>query len=185
MPLVECEFMEKGEKTCYEKIVIFSCANDTEIIDHLLIDRALYYNKHKLPSPQVDVRIEMWVQEVTSVSELTQDFEIGTHLLFYFLIGNLVANTLAFRFIHERILDRPRVSLRHSQSLSGNLSLKKQKDFYISGVQGNLSFDWAVMQNIWTPNTCFINSKKAQLHSSPFTNVFLMVFPNGEFYFPS
>ncbi|VDM75742.1 unnamed protein product, partial [Strongylus vulgaris] len=53
------------------------CANDTEIIDHLLLDTALHYNKHKLPSNPVDVRIEMWVQEVTSVSELTQDFEIG------------------------------------------------------------------------------------------------------------
>lgn len=54
-----------------------ACANDTEIIDHLLLDTALHYNKHKLPSNPVDVRIEMWVQEVTSVSELTQDFEIG------------------------------------------------------------------------------------------------------------
>ncbi|VDL74027.1 unnamed protein product [Nippostrongylus brasiliensis] len=43
----------------------------------------------------------------------------------------------------------------------------------------NLSFDWTVLQNIWTPNTCFVNSKKAQIHSSPFRNVFLMVFPNG------
>lgn len=48
--------------------------------------------------------------------------------------------------------------------------------------QGNLSFDWTVLQNIWTPNTCFVNSKKAQIHSSPFRNVFLMVFPNGEYF---
>ncbi|CAA90065.2 Ligand-gated ion channel 50 [Caenorhabditis elegans] len=118
------------------------CANDTEIIDHLLIDRALYYNKHKLPSPQVDVRIEMWVQEVTSVSELTQDFEIDLYMNEYWTDPGLAYDIL-------------------------------------NPCQGNLSFDWAVMQNIWTPNTCFINSKKAQLHSSPFTNVFLMVFPNG------
>ncbi|CAI2357724.1 unnamed protein product [Caenorhabditis sp. 36 PRJEB53466] len=118
------------------------CANDTEVIDHLLIDRALYYNKHKLPSPQVDVRIEMWVQEVSSVSELTQDFEIDLYMNEYWTDPGLAYDIL-------------------------------------NPCQGNLSFDWAVMQNIWTPNTCFINSKKAQLHSSPFTNVFLMVFPNG------
>ncbi|CAP23097.1 LOW QUALITY PROTEIN: Protein CBR-LGC-47, partial [Caenorhabditis briggsae] len=118
------------------------CANDTEIIDHLLFESALYYNKHKLPSPQVDVRIEMWVQEVSSVSELTQDFEIDLYMNEYWTDPGLAYDIL-------------------------------------NPCQGNLSFDWAVMQNIWTPNTCFINSKKAQLHSSPFTNVFLMVFPNG------
>lgn len=58
------------------------CANDTEIIDHLLFDKALTYNKHKLPAAPVNVRIEMWVQEVTSVSEMTQDFEIGESIMF-------------------------------------------------------------------------------------------------------
>ncbi|CAD6190581.1 unnamed protein product [Caenorhabditis auriculariae] len=118
------------------------CANDTEIIDHLLFENMLHYNKHKLPSPQVDVRIEMWVQEVTSVSELTQDFEIDLYMNEYWTDPGLAYDIL-------------------------------------NPCQGNLSFDWAVMQTIWTPNTCFINSKRAQLHSSPFTNVFLMVFPNG------
>lgn len=54
------------------------CANDTDVMDHLLMETAVRYNRHKLPSQPVTVRIEMWVQEVTSVSELTQDFEIGT-----------------------------------------------------------------------------------------------------------
>ncbi|KHJ99982.1 Neurotransmitter-gated ion-channel ligand binding domain protein [Oesophagostomum dentatum] len=118
------------------------CANDTEIIDHLLFDTALHYNKHKLPSNPVDVRIEMWVQEVTSVSELTQDFEIDLYMNEYWTDPGLAYDIL-------------------------------------NPCQGNLSFDWTVLQNIWTPNTCFINSKKAQIHSSPFRNVFLMVFPNG------
>lgn len=47
-------------------------------MDHLLTETALRYNRHKLPSRPVVVRIEMWIQEVTSVSELTQDFEIGS-----------------------------------------------------------------------------------------------------------
>ncbi|VDO40921.1 unnamed protein product [Haemonchus placei] len=122
------------------------CANDTEIIDHLLFDTALHYNKHKLPSNPVDVRIEMWVQEVTSVSELTQDFEIDLYMNEYWTDPGL-----AYAILNP--------------------------------CQGNLSFDWTVLQNIWTPNTCFVNSKKAQIHSSPFRNVFLMVFPNGKLLF--
>lgn len=46
--------------------------------------------------------------------------------------------------------------------------------------KGNLSFDYKMQDIIWIPNTCFINSKRAQIHSSPFRNVFLMVFPNGK-----
>ncbi|KHN82453.1 Ligand-gated ion channel 50 [Toxocara canis] len=49
-------------------------------MDHLLMETALRYNRHKLPSQPVTVRIEMWVQEVTSVSELTQDFEIDLYV---------------------------------------------------------------------------------------------------------
>ena len=51
-----------------------NCANDTEIIDNLLKDS---YNKHYMPAYPVRVRVDMWVQDVTAVSELTQDFEIG------------------------------------------------------------------------------------------------------------
>jgi hypothetical protein len=53
------------------------CANDTEIIANLVLNADSGYNKHKIPAHPVDVRVEMWVQEVTTVSELTQDFEIG------------------------------------------------------------------------------------------------------------
>uniref|UniRef100_A0A915NM00 Neurotransmitter-gated ion-channel ligand-binding domain-containing protein n=1 Tax=Meloidogyne floridensis TaxID=298350 RepID=A0A915NM00_9BILA len=54
-----------------------SCANDTEVIDNLLKDS---YNKHYIPSYPVHVRVDMWVQEVTAVSELTQDFEIDLYI---------------------------------------------------------------------------------------------------------
>lgn len=59
-----------GEETRY-------CANDTDIIDHILFETSMNYNRHKLPANPVVVRIELWVQEVTSVSEMTQSFEIG------------------------------------------------------------------------------------------------------------
>uniref|UniRef100_A0AC35U5P3 Fucosyltransferase n=1 Tax=Rhabditophanes sp. KR3021 TaxID=114890 RepID=A0AC35U5P3_9BILA len=50
---------------------------------------------------------------------------------------------------------------------------------YMRPCKGNLTFDYNMWDEIWIPNTCFINSKSAQIHSSPFRNVFLMVFPNG------
>lgn len=53
------------------------CANDSDIIDHIIYDTTLHYNRHKIPSDPVTVRAELWIQEVTSVSEMTQDFEIG------------------------------------------------------------------------------------------------------------
>ncbi|EJW72163.1 hypothetical protein WUBG_16932, partial [Wuchereria bancrofti] len=64
---------------CAAAVVAFRpehCSNDTDVMDHLLTEAALRHNRHKLPSRPVIVRIEMWIQEVTYVSELTQDFEI-------------------------------------------------------------------------------------------------------------
>uniref|UniRef100_A0A1I7YN10 Neur_chan_LBD domain-containing protein n=1 Tax=Steinernema glaseri TaxID=37863 RepID=A0A1I7YN10_9BILA len=118
------------------------CSNDTDIIDYLLYGTALNYNRHQLPSNPVQVRIELWIQEVTSVSELTQDFEIDLYVNEFWEDPALAYEVL-----------RP--------------------------CKGNLSFDYKMQDNIWIPNTCFINSKSAQIHSSPFRNVFLMVFPNG------
>ena len=43
----------------------------------------------------------------------------------------------------------------------------------------NLSLSNEILEKIWKPNTCFINSKTATIHKSPFTNVFLMIYPNG------
>uniref|UniRef100_A0A183C9H1 Neur_chan_LBD domain-containing protein n=1 Tax=Globodera pallida TaxID=36090 RepID=A0A183C9H1_GLOPA len=56
------------------------CANDTDVIDHILYDTTVHYNLYKLPANPVSVRIELWIQEVTSVSELTQDFEIDLYV---------------------------------------------------------------------------------------------------------
>uniref|UniRef100_A0A914CLZ7 Neurotransmitter-gated ion-channel ligand-binding domain-containing protein n=1 Tax=Acrobeloides nanus TaxID=290746 RepID=A0A914CLZ7_9BILA len=119
-----------------------SCANDTEVIDHILYDTALNYNRHKLPNNPVTVRIELWIQEVTSVSELTQDFEIDLYV--------------------NEFWEDPALAYD-----------------YLRPCKGNMSFDYKMQDNIWIPNTVFINSKSAQIHSSPFRNVFLMVFPNG------
>ncbi|VDN06711.1 unnamed protein product [Thelazia callipaeda] len=125
------------------------CANDMEIIDNLLKET---YNKHYLPAHPVHVRVDMWVQEVTTVSELTQDFEIGTNCYF-----NLSINLYINEFWEDPAL---------------------VFDF-MNPCKNNISFDDKVLQKLWIPNTCFINSKTATIHESPFRNIFLMVFSNG------
>ncbi|VBB31661.1 unnamed protein product [Acanthocheilonema viteae] len=130
---------------CAAAVVTFRpehCSNDTDVMDHLLTEASHRHNRLKLPSRPVIVRIEMWIQEVTYVSELTQDFEIDLYV--------------------NEFWEDP--ALNYEVLLPCN---------------GNLSFDHSIQESIWIPNTCFINSKKALIHSSPFRNVFLMVFPNG------
>ncbi|KAK6025817.1 Neurotransmitter-gated ion-channel ligand binding domain protein [Ostertagia ostertagi] len=113
-----------------------NCANDTTIINTLLKDS---YNKHYIPSHPTHVRVDMWVQEVTAVSELTQDFEIDLYINEFWEDPALVFD-------------------------------------FMNPCKSNISFDDKVLQKLWIPNTCFINSKNAAIHESPFKNVFLMVF---------
>uniref|UniRef100_A0A158R5V8 Neur_chan_LBD domain-containing protein n=1 Tax=Syphacia muris TaxID=451379 RepID=A0A158R5V8_9BILA len=119
-----------------------NCGKDTFIMDYLLNKTASGYNRQILPSYPVQVRIELWIQEVTSVSELTQDFEIDLYINEFWEDPALVYSSLI-------------------------------------PCNGNLSFDSTMQENIWIPNTCFVNSKNASIHSSPFRNVFFMIFPNG------
>jgi hypothetical protein len=63
---------------------IHHCANDTDIFSQILTDT---YNKHYIPTHPVNVRVDMWVQEVTAVSELTQDFEIGNRCRLYLQVS--------------------------------------------------------------------------------------------------
>lgn len=44
---------------------------------HAYEKKQVFTFQHYIPAHPVRVRVDMWVQEVTSVSELTQDFEIG------------------------------------------------------------------------------------------------------------
>ncbi|VDM42395.1 unnamed protein product [Toxocara canis] len=50
---------------------------------------------------------------------------------------------------------------------------------HLSPCKDNLTLNHQVLERLWTPNSCFINSKIAQIHDSPFRNVFLMLYPNG------
>lgn len=118
------------------------CLNDTAIIDILVHNSS--YNKHRIPGQGgVHVSVEMWVQEVTSIEEITQDFEVDLYL-------------------NEQWSD-PGLRFAHLHPCKQNLTLDHT----------------FVEKHIWTPNTAFINSKEAEIHKSPFTNIFLIVFSNG------
>lgn len=89
------------------------CANETDIIDHILYDTTVHYNRHKTPADPVTVRIELWIQEVTSVSEMTQDFEIGKQALRWFSVFIV--------FFSVFIYDIPFPRLLFTEIASGNI----------------------------------------------------------------
>lgn len=117
------------------------CANDTTIIHQLFNESA--YSKHKLPNPSgVEVVIDLWIQEITSVSEISSDFEIDIYI-------NELWMDPALKFEHLHPC-KPTIALTH-----------------------------VMFEKLWTPNSCFINSKSASIHDSPFRNIFLMIYSNG------
>ncbi|EYC12603.1 hypothetical protein Y032_0046g1320 [Ancylostoma ceylanicum] len=118
-----------------------NCTRDTAIIDKLL--NGTGYNKFRIPNDDgVRVSVEFWIQAITSINEITNDFEMDI-------------------YINEMWLD-PALNFANMNPCKHNLSLSHQ-----------------VLDRLWTPNSCFINSKFAEIHDSPFKNVFLLLYPNG------
>ncbi|KRX68159.1 Ligand-gated ion channel 50 [Trichinella nativa] len=114
------------------------CTKDSEIIERLLST----YNRNKVPGGMASVKLEVWVQEITSISDITSDFNIDL-------------------YVSELWLD-PALSYSHMNPCKQNLSLNNE-----------------ILKHLWTPNSCFINSKTAEIHESPFPNIFLLIYPNG------
>ncbi|WKY16398.1 hypothetical protein Q1695_001225 [Nippostrongylus brasiliensis] len=115
------------------------CTSDKIIIERLIDN----YKSFKTPSETgVIVWIEVWVQEVNSVNEITSDFDMDI-------------------YVTELWMDH---ALRYD---------------HMSPCKYNLSLNSEILDQIWKPNTVFINSKSAHIHKSPFKNVFLMIYPNG------
>ncbi|VDN07332.1 unnamed protein product [Thelazia callipaeda] len=115
-----------------------NCANDSFILETILKK----YNRHKVPGDSVVVQVEVWVQEITTVSDITSDFQLDI-------------------YISEMWLD-PALDYSWMQPCKYNLSLNS-----------------VLLEKLWTPNSCFINSKTADIHRSPFPNIFLMIYANG------
>lgn len=114
------------------------CANDSTILKHILQG----YNRHKVPGGGVEVSVEVWVQEITTISDITSDFTLDI-------------------YISEQWLDE---ALAYER---------------LNPCKRNISLNSDVLEKLWTPNSCFINSKTASIHESPFKNIFLMIYPNG------
>ncbi|KAI6229648.1 Ligand-gated chloride channel [Aphelenchoides besseyi] len=43
----------------------------------------------------------------------------------------------------------------------------------------NLSLSYRMVDSIWIPNVCLVNSKASSIHASPTPNIFLVILPNG------
>ncbi|CAJ0580590.1 unnamed protein product, partial [Mesorhabditis spiculigera] len=116
------------------------CADDAEIIAAVLDN----YEKMELPSGgNVSVSVEIWVQEVSKIIEITSEFELDI-------------------YVTERWTD-PSLAYAHLNPCKSNISVDGGK----------------VIKQIWTPHACFVNSKDASIHNSPFTNIFLQIYSNG------
>ncbi|VDM79599.1 unnamed protein product [Strongylus vulgaris] len=133
-----------------------NCANDTTIINALLKES---YNKHYIPSHPTHVRVDMWVQEVTAVSELTQDFEIDLYI--------------------NEFWEDPALVFDFMNPCKSNFSFDDKDPAlvfdFMNPCKSNFSFDDKVLQKLWIPNTCFINSKNAAIHESPFKYDLLLI----------
>ncbi|KAK0398852.1 hypothetical protein QR680_002780 [Steinernema hermaphroditum] len=118
-----------------------NCTTDTQVVTKLLDSQI--YSKHKAPSSSaVLVRVEFWIQQIISVSEITNDFELDMYI--------------------NELWDDPNLSFKHLNSCKDNMTMSQ-----------------SCFRKIWTPNSCFVNSKKALIHDSPSESVFLTLFSNG------
>ncbi|CAB3398693.1 unnamed protein product [Caenorhabditis bovis] len=90
----------------------------------------------------VQVNIEIHVQDMGSLNEITSDFEID--ILF--------------------------TQLWHDSALSFA---------HLPACKRNITMEARLLHQIWSPNTCLINSKKTSVHASPTENVMIILYENG------
>ncbi|KAK6029875.1 Neurotransmitter-gated ion-channel ligand binding domain protein [Ostertagia ostertagi] len=55
---------------------------------------------------------------------------------------------------------------------------------HLNPCKSNMSVDGrTILEKIWNPHACFVNSKLANIHSSPFKNIFLQIYSNGSIWY--
>uniref|UniRef100_A0A0N4VM36 Neur_chan_LBD domain-containing protein n=1 Tax=Enterobius vermicularis TaxID=51028 RepID=A0A0N4VM36_ENTVE len=117
-----------------------ACKDDAYIVDKILDG----YDRNKLPGgTSVQVFVEIWVQEVTKIIEITSEFELDIYV--------------------TELWRDPSLAYDHHNPCKKNMSVDGFK----------------LLPQIWNPQACFVNSKDASIHRSPFTNIFLMIYSNG------
>uniref|UniRef100_F1L494 Ligand-gated ion channel 50 n=1 Tax=Ascaris suum TaxID=6253 RepID=F1L494_ASCSU len=119
-----------------------NCTSDASVLAKLIDGSA--YNKHRIPGAKggVPINVEFWIQDISSISERTNDFVMDL-------------------YVNE---------IWHDSKLAFG---------HLSPCKGNLTLNEAVLSRLWTPNSCFVNSKVADIHDSPSRNIFLTLFSNG------
>ncbi|CAJ0960845.1 unnamed protein product, partial [Mesorhabditis belari] len=90
----------------------------------------------------VMVNIEIHVQDMSSLNELTSDFKI--------------------EILFTQLWHDPALAFAHLPSCKRNITMENKH-----------------LENVWTPNTCIINSKKTMIHQSPADNVMFILYENG------
>ncbi|KAI6177863.1 Neur-chan-LBD domain-containing protein [Aphelenchoides bicaudatus] len=116
------------------------CTDDAIILENILHG----YDKFKIPGGgHVKVNVEIWVQEVSKIIEITSEFELDIYVTEMWVDPNLV--------------------FHHMNPCKYNISVDGAK----------------VLEKIWNPSSCFVNSKDARIHRSPFSNIFLQIYSNG------
>uniref|UniRef100_A0A0N5B7C7 Neur_chan_LBD domain-containing protein n=1 Tax=Strongyloides papillosus TaxID=174720 RepID=A0A0N5B7C7_STREA len=120
------------------------CNDDAVILGWLLKD----YNYLQIPgNGHVKVEVEIWIQEVSKIIEITSEFEVDLYV--------------------TEMWNDPSLVFSHLSPCKSNMSVDGPK----------------VIEQIWKPQGCFINSKDAKIHSSPVKNIFLQIYDNGNVWY--
>ena len=118
------------------------------------------------------------VQEITYISHQTSDFKLTVHNLE--LILKFVIDVYVEVWVQEITYISDQTSDFKLDIYMSEMWLDEALAYAQYGpCKQNLSLNNDLLQDMWTPNSCFINSKTAQIHRSPFPNIFLMIYPNG------
>ncbi|CAJ0568426.1 unnamed protein product, partial [Mesorhabditis spiculigera] len=109
-----------------------------------IVETVLANYTRMLPEAEdaVIVNIELHVQDMSSLNELTSDFEI--------------------EILFTQLWHDPALAFAHLPACKRNVTMENKH-----------------LKNVWTPNTCIINSKNTMIHRSPAENVMFILYENG------